>query len=364
MKLSGVTMGCEVMMKTLGSASSLAVAFGICALQTAMAAGSGPLKVTVSWNIPMTEDGVRAAVAGAKDLGFNAYAWDHQRLDETLVSQCRTNGMRCFKVLEPLQKRPGARLQVVEAAERLLPGFSGGLTREYQYGGEPLPGHREVLSMELVCPLDEGIVAHVASEVARAKRLGYDGVCWDFVGYRNYHSCECKTCRTALKAFLRNASHRSLREAKAAFYEKALTDLYGRIYEAARKAAPDFTVLTHCHPAFLPDAFYGREVKVDYCAITVSWFFQPHWSLEKVSEYAHRTVQGPYSFQSAIGMPMIGCYSSGEMARHRKSGERVRAEFNALREAGARAVMVCELGDILADPEVREAVRRGLAEIR
>ena len=278
-------------MKLSGAVSSLVMALGICVLP---AAGEEPvpLKVTASWNIPVTEDGVRAAVAGAKELGFNGYAWTSKRLDEALVAQCRANGLRSFKVLEPLQKRPGARLQVLEEAERLLPGFAGDLTAEYQYGGEPLPGHREVLNMELACPLDEGIVAYVTGEVARAKRLGYDGVCWDFVGYRNYHSCECETCRAALKAFMRNTPHRNPREVQAAFYENTLAGLYARIYDAARKAAPDFTVMSHCHPAFLPDAFYGRHVKVDYCAITVSWFFQPHWSLEKVREYARRTVRG------------------------------------------------------------------------
>ncbi|HSB15661.1 MAG TPA: hypothetical protein VLE22_14475 [Bryobacteraceae bacterium] len=351
-------------MKILRTVSGLAVLVGICALRVAVAAEPVPLKVTASWNIPMTEEGVRAAVAGAKELGFNGYAWSSQRLDEALVSQCRASGMRCFKLLSPLAKRPGARVQVVEEAERRLPGFAGGLTSEYQYGGEPLPGHPEVLNLELMCPLDEGVVPHVASEVARAKRLGYHGVCWDFVGYRNYHSCECETCRAALKAFLRNPSNGSPRAAKAAFYEKALVDLYERLYDVTRKAAPQFTVMTHCHPVFLPNVFHGLKLKVDYSASTVGWFFQPHWSLEKVSDYARRTVRGPYRFQSAIGMPMIGCYSSGAMAQHRKSGKRLRAEFHAVREAGARAVMVCELGDIFSDPEIREAVRAGLAEIR
>jgi hypothetical protein len=345
-------------MKTLGSA---AVAWGICVVQAAVAGQPVPLKVTASWNIPMTEDGIRAAVAGAKGLGFNGYMWSSQHLDETLVAQCRANGLRCFKVLEPLHKRPQARLQVMEEAERLLPGFAGGLTSEYQYGGEPLPGQREVLNLELVCPFDKGITAYVRSEVARAKRLGYDGVCWDFIGYRNYHSCECETCRAALRTY---TPHRNAIDAKAAFYEKALVDLYARIYDAVHETAPDFTVLTHCHPVFLPDAFYGRQLKVDYSAITVSWFFQPHWSMEKVREYTRRTVRGPYRFQSAIGMPMIGYYSSGNMARHRRGGARLKAEFDALGDAGARAVMVCELGDILADPEAREAVRAGLAKIR
>ena len=122
--------------------------------------------------------------------------------------------------------------------------------------------------------------------------------------------------------------------------------------------------MTHCHPVFLPDPFYGRQARVDYCAITVSWFFQPFWSLEKVRQYTRGTVAGPYRFPAAVGMPMIGCYTSGAMARHRKSPARVKAEFEILREAGARSVMVCELGDILSDPELRDAVRAGLAGMR
>lgn len=351
-------------MKVFRTAATLAAAAGVCVLGVAVAADPVPLKVTASWNIPMTEDGVRAAVAGAKDLGFNGYAWGPERLEETLLSQCRANGIRSYKLLSPLEKRPGARLQVVEEAEQRLPGFGGVLPDQYQYGGEPLPGHPEVLNLELVCPLDGSVVAHAANAVARARRLGYDGVCWDFIGYRNYHSCECETCRSALKRFLANPSNRGLKEAKAAFYEKVLVDLYERLCDATRRAAPQFTVMTHCHPVFLPNVFYGLKLKVDYSAITVGWFFQPHWNLGKVSAYARRTVQGPYGYASAIGMPMIGCYSSGGMARHRKSGERIRSEFRAVQEAGARAIMVCELGDILAVPEMREAVRAGLAEIR
>jgi hypothetical protein len=205
----------RAVMKILRAVPGLAVVVGICALRAAVAAEPVPLKVTASWNIPMTEEGVRAAVAGAKELGFNGYAWSSQRLDETLVSQCRASGMRCFKLLAPLAKRPGARVQVVEEVERRLPGFTGGLTSEYQYGGKPLPGHPEVLNLELVCPLDESVVAHAAGEVASAKRLGYDGLCWDFVGYRNYHSCECETCRAALKTFLRNPSTGSPRAMEA-----------------------------------------------------------------------------------------------------------------------------------------------------
>lgn len=343
----------------------LVTAAASCGLMAATTNRVRTLKVTASWNIPMTEEAIHSAVTGAKDLGFNAYAWTSTSLEEFFLAQCKMNGIKAFKVLEPLRKRAGARLQVLGAEERLLPGYAGRIGDDYQYGGEPLPGRREVLNMELVCPLDAGILNYVTREVARARRLGFDGVCWDFVGYRNYHSCECGVCRRELNAFMKiKNSNQIPKELNTAFYEKTLADLYVRIFDATRQTAPEFTVLCHCHPVFLSDTSFPRRVKVDYCGATVSWFFQPHWSMEKVRDLSRRTVQCPYDFRFTIGMPMIGCYTSGPMARHRRGGARLRAEFDALREVGARSVMVCELGDILADPETRSAIKSGLEQIR
>jgi hypothetical protein len=112
--------------------------------------------------------------------------------------------------------------------------------------------------------------------------------------------------------------------------------------------------------AYLPDIQYGRRVKVDYCAMTVSWFFQPHWPLEKVAARTRLCVQGPYVEPGVVGMPMLGYYNSGPMARHRRSAERIAQELKIVADQGSRAVMICELGDILRDPAVCEAVRNGL----
>jgi len=331
----------------------------------AMAQAADVLKVTASWNLPNTEEGIRQAVGKAKELGFNAYAFTGFHRSAILADECRKQGMFGIRVIEPLRKQPGARLQVIEKGEETWPGFVPvGSDALYQYGGEPLPRHPEMCDRELVCPRDAGVVEYTVSEVRKASANGFGGVCWDFLGYRNYHSCACADCLAALAEY--QAKHPDLPadQAKAAFYEDGLVDLYAKLYAATKELDPKMTVLSHVLPPYLPNLFYGRRVRVDYCAMTVCWFFQPHWPLDQVTERTRIAVQGPYADSGTIGMPMIGYYNSGSMAGHRRSAERVAQELQIVAEQGAKSVMICELGDILADPAVSEAVRKGLAAIR
>lgn len=331
----------------------------------ALAEAADVLKVTASWNLPSSEQGIRQAVGKAKELGFNAYAFTGFHRSAILADECRKQGLFSIRVIEPLRKQPDARLQVVEKGEETWPGFVPvGSDALYQHGGEPLPQHPEISNHELVCPRDAGAVEYAVSEVRKASSNGFDGVCWDFLGYRNYRSCACADCLAALAEYQAKHADLPADQAKAAFYEDGLVDLYAKLYAATKEVNPKMTVLSHVLPPYLPNLFYGRRVKVDYCAMTVCWFLQPHWPLDKVTERTRITVQGPYANAGTIGMPMIGYYNSGEMAPHRRSAERVLQELQIVAEQGARSVMICELGDILADPAVSEAVRKGLAAIR
>ena len=322
------------------------------------------LKVTASWNLPTTEPRIRQAVSEAKGLGFNAYAWSSFHKSAILADECRKQGMFSIRVVEPLRKRQDARLQVVEKGEETWLGFlPAGTNACYQLGGEPLPGRGEMSERELVCPRDEGVVAYVLSEVRKASTNGFNGVCWDFLGYRNYHSCACSNCLTALAEYERKHPETAAEQARAEFYEDELVELYAKLYVATKALDPRMVVLSHVLPPYLPDLFYARRVKVDYCAMTVCWFCQPHWPLGKVAERTRQCVQRPYVHAGTIGMPMIGYYNSGDMARHRRPAERVAQELRIVSDQGAKAVMICELGDILADPAVCEAVRKGLAAI-
>jgi len=329
------------------------------AVDSAAAPLSGQ-KIICVWSIQAnTVQEMEQAADSAAALGFNGLCWDRPGLPAI----CRTRGLKSWALLCPLARRPGARLQELAAGEDSLPGFDPKRIppeQFYQYGGEPAPGHREILDQNFTCPLDTGVVNYTLAEVARLRAEGYDGVIFDFVGYRNYHSCECPVCHERLAAWRK--AHPGLNETEAAgqFYAETLVALYDTLYCRTKALAPGMTIANHIHPVYLPDLFYGLRVKVDLAGITTAWFFQPHWPLEKVREYTRRVVEGPYSHSFTQGMPMFGFYTDGVYARDRKSAERLHQEFAILKAAGAQNLIMCELGHILRDSAASRAVREEL----
>ncbi|MEA2063783.1 MAG: hypothetical protein U9P14_08815 [Gemmatimonadota bacterium] len=322
------------------------------------------LKIICVWTVEAeSQKEVENAVQQAKDLGFNAVCWE-SKSEQNIPAACHEKGLKAFFLLCPLARREGAQPQVLMPGEENLTGFD----REnilpgdfYQYGGEPAQGNREILDQNFTCPNDPSVVEYTLQRIAGARDAGYDGVIFDFVGYRNYHSCECALCRAKLDKFSQEHPEMGEQEARDTFYENVLVDLYDTLYVAAKKQAPEMIVGNHIHPVFLPNIFYGRRLKADFCGITVAWFFQPHWPLEKVRRYTGKVVSGPYGYPGAEGMPMTGLYTDGGNARDRKSAGRLRAEFRILKQAGASHLLMCELGHILRDKETAEIVREELA---
>jgi hypothetical protein len=327
---------------------------------------SGPLsgyKIICIWTIEARDpQTVGQTVAQARALGFNAVCWESRSVTE-VPAACHRQGLKAFAIFNPLERRPDARLQVLAPGEERLAGYrrdSIPPEQFYQYGGEPADSHREILDQNFACPNDSGIVAWSLKQAAAAREAGNDGVILDFVGYRNYRSCECPVCLERLGEF--GKKHPELSRSRAAnlYYGNVLVTLYDTLYRAIKSQAPGLTVANHIHPVFLPDIFYGLKVRADLCGITVSWFFQPFWPLEKVREYTRRVVDGPYAHAGADGMPMIGIYTDGAFLRDRKPPARLRQELRILKQTNARHVIVCELGHILRDSETAEVIREEL----
>lgn len=247
--------------------------------------------------------------------------------------------------------------------EERLPGFrrdSIPPEQFYQYGGEPLEGQREILDQNFTCPNDPGVLQYTLKRTTELKETGYDGIIFDFVGYRNYRSCECGLCLEKLDQFRRRHPELNAQEARDRFYENVLVELYDILYRETKEIAPDLAVANHIHPVYLPDIFYGRRVRADYCGATVSWFFKPHWPLEKVRDYARKVVTGPYVQENVQGMPMIGVYTDREYTRDRRNPARLRQDLQIIKKAGAKHLIMCELGHILRDPETARVVREEL----
>jgi hypothetical protein len=318
-------------------------------------------RIICVWSVEARTDQEMAhVVEQAAALGFNAISWDRPELPAI----CRARGLKSFALLCPLARRPGARLQVMAAGEDSLPGFDPPhipTDQFYQFGGEPVAGHSEILDQNFTCPNDTGVVNYTLAEVERLRRAGYDGILFDFVGYRNYRSCECAVCKERLTDWRASHSGLNARDAAARFYAEQLITLYDTLYDRTKALVPGLILGNHIHPVYLPDLFYGLRVKVDLAGITTAWFFQPHWPLEKVKEYTHRVVDGPYRFGFTQGMPMLGFYTDGVYARDRKSAARLREELRIIKQAGAQHIVMCELGHLLRDSAAGQVVKEELA---
>ena len=328
-------------------------------LPSTVAASPEPgVRMVAVWSIPDSTVDIMTWVAEQSAfLGFNAVCGRGPRLSDA----CHKIGMSAWTIVEPLSIRHGARTHVLEPGDSALVGFDPKKIRPddyFQYGGEPAPGNREILGQELVCPNDKDVMEYTLNEVATAVDQGYDGVVLDFIGYRNYRSCSCPACLAGLGQFRSENPGLGNDESRDTYYENQLVALYDSVFTQVKARFPEIKLANHVHPVYLPNLFYGPRLRLDYCATTVSWFFKPHWPLEKVKDHLIQVVCKPYTF--AEPMPMLGIYTDGEFARDRKSPERVRQELKLVIDSGARHLMVCELGHILRDEETARAVREVL----
>ncbi|MFH1761829.1 MAG: hypothetical protein ABIA63_12090 [bacterium] len=313
----------------------------------------------IGWSVPEEIKEIDSIIQKIKDMGFDSYEVTGKKNENVLLDMCGKYGINTYKVIEPLKKRNNALLQTQEPIEETYPGYIE-INNEYQYGGEPVSGNREILNKELACPLDPGVIDYAINQVERARQIGHHGICWDFIGYRNYHSCECSLCCEKLKAYIQNNPDKEERTSAKIFYETNLVNLYSNLYDNVKRIAPEMKIICHCHPVYLPDPFICLKYKVDYCGITVSWFFKPHWAIEKVKDYISMTVNGPYAYSQTKGMPMIGFYGYGDQKKHYRSQKRIRLEFDILREEGAKALMMCETEHIIKCREIAEVIKNNL----
>jgi ribosomal protein S18 acetylase RimI-like enzyme len=288
------------------------------------------MKIIAGWGSLKSKSQAAGYVKLAKSLGFNAFIWIDRKHDRWIPPLCKKAGLVPVKVVEPLRMRPGAVSQKLAVRSPLLPRDHP----RHQHGGEPLKGKRDVLDRPLACPNDPGVVKYTLNEVAKAVRMGFRAVCWDFIGYRDLRGCACALCRKRLKK----------RKARGRIYENLLVSLYDRLYKTVKRRFRDIPILCHIHPVFVPNLWYGLKINVDYCCMTASWFFRPHWTYEKIRRYLKRIVNGPYRYKHTVGMPLLAVDCG--LNRHKKTAQRIRRELEMVQKAGAQALMVDELGSI------------------
>lgn len=305
------------------------------------------------WSLPKrTEADLVRLVESAHELGFNALLMTVPAGREQFVAEeCHRRGMQLYLSMVFAGGDPAWQQMMTPAQEqRALQPFGG----TYQHGGEPLT-RDEVLDSPLPCWNRREVRAFFAQRVRDMATLPADGLAFDFIGYRNYECCHCPVCEAALTG----ARRLSPALTSARWAEDRLVDFTNEMAGAARAARADVRLTIHVYPVFKPDPYYGHRLDLDYTGETVAWFFRPHWPLAQVRLRTATVVRAQRSvWPGQVAAPFVGF--DARRPEDYRSAHRIAEELETVKQSGASAAQVAELGYLLDQPLVAQAVAEKL----
>ena len=279
-------------------------------------------------------------IACAKALRFNAIiAHDKPEALETFAKRAAKEGIETYYWLSPIVRRnsglkalrqimpPEDERRLAELAADKDPKRHG-----YQSGGEPQPGHHDVLRTRILCFHRPEARAWMRKEI-RDKLTACPslaGIGLDYFGYQNYRYCACPHSMKLLKAYQAAHPKLSADEARRRFSLDTLVGVINEMAEYSRSIRPGVKVTIHVYPTFLPKPLYGYRLDVDTCCQTVAWFFEPYWSDAKIERYTRFVVGGQnLCYARQRGIPFVGVYVGRAYAD--KTPERLAHELDHLR---------------------------------
>ena len=307
-------------------------------------------------------------IACAKALRFNAIITGAkpEKL-EVFAKLAKKEGIETYYWLSPVVRRKSTmkayrQIMPPEDEKRLaeLNADKDPKRHGYQSGGEPQPGHHEVLRTRLLCFHRPEVRAFIRKEIRDNLTAcpSLTGIGLDYFGYQNYRYCACPHSMKLLKAY--QAAHPKL-PAEVARRRFSLDTLVGAINEMAeysRSVRPGVKVTIHVYPTFLPEPLYGYRLDVDTCCQTVAWFFEPYWPDKKIERYTRFVVGGQnLCYDRQRGIPFVGVYVGRAYAD--KTPERLAHELDLIhRVAGNADLSVCSFNEFIRHPKVAAVVKR------
>lgn len=310
------------------------------------------------WSLPKkTEADLTRIADSAQDLGFNVVMMSPPApLRAFMRDQCHQRGMKLYlSTVFAANKPEWAQVMLPEEHERAkLP-----LPELYMHGGEPvLPG--EVFNTTLPCYNRPEVREHFRQMVIKNACEPVDGLAFDYTGHQNYRRCYCPVCETRLADFRRSHPRMTERQAAETVAEDIIVEFTDLMAAAAREANPQIELTIHIYPWFAPNPYYGHKTDIDVVGQTVSWFFRPHWPLEKVRRLTENLVRDQHRrYRDHKAAPFIA-FDPREQRNYR-SANRLRQELRIIKESGAQALHMAELGYLLSKPLVAQAVKEELA---
>ena len=318
------------------------------------------MKAAWDWHLPVeTETQQREIVEFASDLGFDTLIVRDP--SEAMARRGEALGVRIVAIVYARPSDAFARAHP-ECLQRLLPAEDEIVCASR----ERTPDNFQLLSHRWFSIVQDGATLcfeHDASRrflkerVSRALEIA-DGVSFDGFGFRNHYACFCDRCVAVRESMAAEQPEAHEPERLARMSETSLLTLSDVLYEHAKAVNPNAVVTNHVWPPFYPNEYYGSRLRLDFCTQTISWFYPPHWSLERVAFETAEMKRLEDATRNTF-VPFIGLYSDPYLVR---SPERVRAEFEIAASYVEDHVVLCNLETPRRYPEIAAVVRDALEQ--
>ncbi len=310
------------------------------------------MKAAWDWHMPRTNrTEEQELVDFAADLGFDTLVLGNP--SSNIVSMAHDRGLRVVSVVSPnadeqfVGGHPDCLQQILPYEEETAKAISR--DRGSRETGQRM-AHRWfplIQGGRLVCYDHDASREFLRNRVFAALE-GADGVAFDGFGYKNHYACFCDACRAA-----RGSDDPAT---IARHSEGSLVEVSRILYEHAKAVKSDSIVLNHVWPPFNPNPYYGALLYLDYCTQTISWFYRPVWSIERVELEAaeHKRLQMPGRNRF---VPFIGLYADPYQSR---TPERVEKELEIALRYGDGHLTLCTLEGPRHDEGIRAVVAAAL----
>jgi len=228
---------------------------------------------------------------------------------------------------------------------------------KHRYGGEPVAALDTLNSSRIACflsdtdyELSRSAIDKICSQVK-----GVKGIFFDYIGYSNFKGCYCEDCLKAYRKYLLEKKLADNQENKELFYRDTLVAYYNDMIDYVKSKHPDFKVVVHVYPTFLPEPLYGNRTKADFCGQTVAWYFP--WNTEKITRYTKITINDENKyFKDVQGVPFVGL-NRRPGSLWIKDAATLEKELQTILKAGGDMLMVCN-GSNMIKPGIYEVFKK------
>ncbi len=314
------------------------------------------MKAAWDWHLPrQTETEQRALVAFSAEMGFDTLIVHDPT--PVMMHAAAAAGVKVIGIVTPTVSADFAQ-QHPDAVQRMLPAenlLAAPELAEHQYMVNAHRWFPIVQGAETLC--FERPTAHeeLKARVSQTLLLA-DGVAFDGFGYRNHYACFCARCQQSRDEAIAAQPLQHPAAVLAHTAEAGLLSIAQMLYDHAKSVKEDAIVTNHVWPPFRPNPAYASRLKLDYCSQTISWFYRPVWSMERVRfEAQQMKAQEDQRYNHFV--PFIGLFDHPYLAR---SPQRIAQEIEIALTYGEGNLVFCSLQSLQAYPDVGHVVQAAL----